>query len=599
MAWNLGTTTVRNPTRIREGLTLFSNEFAGNIRGADRERLFWRRLKETGIVDDVNVEAGLEYVPGTTDDMNGRKWRATFKKLGFISGDRFRRFPAATVRFQDLVEENLGLTGVPYEVTPIGRRLIAATTPGAIQDIFLRQLLRLEITSPVEDEGEDFRVKPLVLVLQILDALEARNMKGVNREEIAAFIQTAHDHTGIASRIEAIVAHRLAREQERGRVARSRFDAAARNAAGSGAGIQGDSLRDYADTTFRYLRMSGLFSVEGKRLRLRPERRVAIDKILEVEPVFIAQTDPKQYLVQFYRGGTIPTDDSNTALAIIQRYADLLTQRGIEPRVQAFQLEGRTDHEIEAARHEIQEQYKTEREREYVHSHSTNDETIQDTLEYLKKLGGDDTAEAEIDDDPSFLEWATWRGLLVFNSLRGEPNKTRNFQIDEDMRPVGTAPGGRPDIVMSYPDFLLVAEVTMMRGSRQEAAEGEPVRRHVSDVFTQNADGRDVYGLFVAPVIDLNTTETFRVGTWYRQGVRRQLSIVPIRLETYTSLISSMIARRRTPAELRQLLDECLASRQHEAPEWLESIEDHVETWITGDRPAGNLLATIRSDAQN
>lgn len=580
MAWNLGTTTVRNPTRIREGLTLFSNEFAGNARGVDREMLFWRRLKETGIVDDANVEAGLEYVPGPTDDMNGRKWRATFKKLGFISGDRFKRFPAGAVRFQDLVEENLGLTAIPYEVTPIGKRLIAATTPGAIQDIFLRQLLRIEITSPVEDEGEDFRVKPLVLMLQILDALEAKNQKGVNREEIAAFIQTAHSHNNIPSRVAAIIAHRHAREAEHGRVAKSRFDAHARNAAGTIAGIQGDSLRDYADTTFRYLRMSGLFSVEGKRLKFRPERRVAINKILETEPTFIAQTDPKQYLIQFYRGGTIPTDDSNTALAIIQRYADLLTQKGIEPKVQAIDLEGKTAHEIEAARHEIQEQYKTARESEYVKSHSADDETIQDTLEYLKKLGGDNDAEAEIDDEPSFLEWATWRGLLVFNSLRGEPSETRNFQIDEDMRPVGTASSGKPDIVMSYPDFLLVAEVTMMKGSRQEAAEGEPVRRHVSDIFTKKTDGRDVYGLFVAPVIDLNTTETFRVGTWYRQGTKRQLSIVPIKLNVYTRLIGSMITKRRTPTELRQLLDDCLAARQHEAPQWLEEIENKIGAWI-------------------
>ena len=594
MVWNLGTTTVRNPTRIREGLTLFSNEFAGNVRG-DQEALFWRRLNETGIVDDANVEAGLDYIPKPNDGFGGRKWRATFKKLGFISGDSFKRFPAAAVRLQDLVNENLGLTGIPYEVTPIGRRLIAATTPGAIQDIFLRQLLRLEITSPVEEEANDFQVKPLVLMLQVLNALEEQSEKGLNREEIAAFVQTAHYHDDLPARVADIIAHRQARELVTGRVAKSRFDARARNEAGVSAGVQGDSLRDYADTTFRYLRLSGLFTTEGKRLKLRPERRVAINTILATEPQFIAQANPKQYLIQFYKGGTIPTDDSNTALAIIQRYADLLTQLAVEPKVQVIDLEEKSDHEIEAARHEIQEQYKVEREREYVHSHSTNDAIIKDTLEYLKRLGGDREAEAEIDDEPSFLEWATWRGLLVFNSLRGEPSKTRNFQIDEDMQPVGTAPGGRPDIVMSYPDFLLVTEVTMMRGSRQEAAEGEPVRRHVSDISTKNTDEREVYGLFVAPAIDLNTIETFRVGTWYKSGIKRQLNIVPINLDFYTRMISSMIEKRRTPTELRQLLDECLANRHHEAPQWLEAIENKVETWTTGN-PSAHLLTLITTE---
>lgn len=582
MAWNLGTTTVRNPTRIREGLILFAGEFAGDLRGSEREALFWRRLKETGLVDDANVEAGFEYVPTTHDAVNGRKWRATFKKLGFVSGDRFRRFPDGAVRLQDLLNEGLGLTGVAYEVTPIGKRLMVASTPGAIQDIFLRQLLRLEVTSPLEDEGEEFRLKPLVFMLQVQNELEKRNEKGVNREEIAAFLQTAHDHSDVVQRVEAIISHRQARELISGRVARSRFDAAARNTAGEVVGIAGDSLRDYADTTFRYLRMSGLFSVEGKRLQLRPERRVAINTILEREPVFIAQSHPHQYLIEFYKGGTIPTDDRETALAIIQRYADLLTERGIEPKVQVSDLGGKTDHEIESARHEIQEQYKTEREREYARAHSNDDQTIKDALEYLKRLNGDATAEAEIEDEPSFLEWATWRGLLTFNSLRDEPNKTRNFQIDEDMRPVGTAPGGRPDMVMSYPDFLLVTEVTMMRGSRQEAAEGEPVRRHVSEVSSRTSDGRDVYGLFVAPVIDLNTAETFRTGTWYRQGVKSRLNILPLKLDIYIQMIASMVSKRRTPAELLQLLNRCLTARDTEAPQWLQSIEQEVQNWILG-----------------
>lgn len=165
------------------------------------------------------------------------------------------------------------------------------------------------------------------------------------------------------------------------------------------------------------------------------------------------------------------------------------------------------------------------------------------------------------------------------------------------MQPVGTAPGGRPDIVMSYPDFLLVAEVTMMGGSRQEAAEGEPVRRHVSDISIKTTDGRDVYGLFVAPKIDLNTMETFRVGTWYKQGTKRQLSIVPINLGTYIEIIHSMIAKRRTPTELRQLLDDCLAGRHHEAPQWMETIENKVKTWITGNPPA-NLLSLITDGPQ-
>lgn len=581
MAWNLGNTTVRNPQRIKEGLTLFAREFNGNLDGADQELHFWYRLKQTEIVADKNLEETGEVTVKDADAINGRKWRSCFYQMGFITANDYRKRAGRQVTLTEFISEGLGLTGKPYELTPIGRRLVNATTQGAIQDVFLRQLLRLEITSPLESEPDTVQVKPLVLVLQILDRLEKRNEPGLNKEEIAAFVQTASHHNDVEERVERIVAHRRERDTKYGRAGKRRHDNATIVAEinESGYTIKPESFVDYADTTYRYVRLTGLFALNGRRLVIRSERRAAVNVILRDEPQFVAPTDPIRYLAEFYRGGPIPTDDADTALAEIRRYGELLLQRGITPRIQADDLMGLPPHDISAHRYTIQEQYKVAREKEFAEAHWQTDAVITDTLNYLKKLNGEKNIEVDIDEPPMYLEWATWRGLLTFDSLDGTADKTRNFEIDEDMQPTRTASSGKADIVMNYNEFVLVTEVTMKTGSRQEGAEGEPVRRHVADVLGARTD-KEVYGLFIAPEIDYNTAETFRIGVWYKQEDVSFLNILPIPLRTYISIIECMLQRRRQPAELKTLLDRCLVFRNAMAPQWIRKIQQEVSVWV-------------------
>ena len=71
--------------------------------------------------------------------------------------------------------------------------------------------------------------------------------------------------------------------------------------------------------------------------------------------------------------------------------------------------------------------------------------------------------------------------------------------------------------------------MTLTTNSRQEAAEGEPVRRHVADIVLNSE--KPVVGLFLANKIDTNTAETFRMGTWYtKDDIKIQLNIVPVTL---------------------------------------------------------------------
>lgn len=75
---------------------------------------------------------------------------------------------------------------------------------------------------------------------------------------------------------------------------------------------------------------------------------------------------------------------------------------------------------------------------------------------------------------------------------------------------MGAVPDDGTDIVFEFEDYIIVVEVTMPTNSRQEAMEGEPVRRQVAHLVMSN--NKPVYGVLVANKIDLNTEEAFRLG---------------------------------------------------------------------------------------
>jgi len=131
-------------------------------------------------------------------------------------------------------------------------------------------------------------------------------------------------------------------------------------------------------------------------------------------------------------------------------------------------------------------------------------------------------------------------------------------------------------MVFEFEDTILVVEVTLTSSSRQEAAEGEPVRRHVAK-FAEEAD-KQVFGLFIAIQIDSNTAHTFSAGAWYFQDDRKiSLNIVPLMLEDFMSFFLSGQNNFETmPAKLRNLLLECRAAANQDAPQWKESIREIV-----------------------
>ena len=569
--WNLGNTTIRNPNRIEQGLQLFEREFQGHLSDKENEALFWKRLNDEGIVRSSNLNS----------DWGGRKWRNVLVKLGFATYNIYR-WNGNTYSPNDLSNRFafLNLHGFEYEVTPAGRHLLESKTTGGVQDVFLRQLIRHELPNPIENEFSDGHLKPFIFLLQILLQLKQRNEDGLNKIETALFIQPFSNHTDelVLNTIQNILNYRQQRRNFNGSVSKKNYDRSCLQNLSSVTGIKWSSPLDYADTTFRYTQMTGLLAIRGSRLVLRDNKLPIIESLLVKEPEFLTITNPLEYLADFYKGTNLPTDNVPFAVQEIIRIGQEIESYGETPKIDVQNIHTNiSPQESERIRYELLEQLGWLKENEFA-SLQAQPDSINNILYYLELLKTSTRSSREILDPPAYLEWAVWRGFLAINHIKGPIHKTRRFQLDDDLYPRNPAPGQGPDMIFEFERYILMVEVTLTTALRQLVAEGEPVRRHVADL--KENYGKDIYCLFIAPFIDNNIAETFRIGVWYREDREDFVNVVPVTLNQFKQIIEALLGYRYSPIDLQQLLDKCLAYRNVKAPEWKLIIQEETSKWV-------------------
>ena len=242
-----------------------------------------------------------------------------------------------------------------------------------------------------------------------------------------------------------------------------------------------------------------------------------------------------------------------------------------------------TPAEINIARQRLENILAQTDEIQYANDQRNQWEEIRDYMTLLIKGGGklvydeDNAIEVPKDETPAYLEWTLWRAALAIDHMVNKPYEVRGFKLDSDFMPVSAAGGGKGDLYCEFNDFTILTEVTMSTSSRQEAMEGEPVRRHVSDAVLKY--DKPVYGMFIAVHIDTNTAETFRHGIWYAKGdVKQRLDIVPLTLAQFQKYFVAMFeANKVAPEKLRDLILKCESRRDIlEAPAWKQYIDSTV-----------------------
>lgn len=564
--WLVGNTGLRNPNRIQEGFQIFaSSPYVGNIRGKENEIGFMNFLNEKGIIQN---EKGKD-VSGS----HARKWRLMFAKNGFI-------YPQVKKKYGK--QEELGKLDC---ITPFGRIFLQADTYPAVQECYLRAMSVEQVPLP---DGISY-FSPLRWLLAIMLELEKRTGSSeLTRIEFALWGHT----TNPSYNLETVVDHILdLRARRKIASAKRLFDKNEIAERGKAYDKKADNFLDYSDMNMRYLRISGVFQRKGRGLIIVPTKHVLAEKLAKstasVEPLM------RQYK-RLCEGAVLPTDNIDIAKISLNDMIRQMKKRHILFDLSDLPLT--TPTEINIARQRLENILAQTDEIQYAREQCNQWKEISDYMSLLIKGGGkkvyddDHVIEVPRDETPAYLEWILWRAALAIDHMVNQPYEVRGFKLDADFLPVSTAGGGKGDLYCEFEDFMILTEVTMSTSSRQEAMEGEPVRRHVSDAVLKY--DKPVYGMFIAVRIDTNTAETFRHGIWYAKGdVEQRLEIVPLTLEQYQKYFVSMFKTNHAePQKLRELIIMCEARRDFlRAPAWMEYICDAVE------EKSNEMISTILS----
>lgn len=520
----------------------------------------------------------------------------------FAARDRVNRAPR-TLGFVRL-ERNQ-----PPVILPTGEALVVG---GARDDLFLRQMLKWQYPSPLHggaDYRDLFRIRPFLEVLRLV-----RELGSLSKVEMCLFAIPLIDWTEYEVTRDRILQFRVEFSNLYGTHARRQMERATaireieriwsndiaqgrikkREAAQGGNAYveflraRVSLLRDYGDNAIRYFRATGLFTLSGRgaRLSILHERTEEVDRILSTfprDPVVFAELDDYFDWLGDPDSPALPSDE---ALVLQDQIHALLTSLPPEDRLAHASLLERaqrttTIHRLKAIYQELTDLAARIAVRETQRNLAGAD-AIDDILSVYEGINSRDP---EIVDRPLTLEWNTWRALTMLDDA---VEVRANFQMDRQGQPLNAAPGRGPDITCEYRDFLLAVEVTLTTGMRQYAAEGEPVERHVGYLqrdIRSRQDGRDVFGLFVAPAIASSVNSHF----WNLHNARRPtvefagfVRVLPLTLGQFVQLLER--TRGRLPvdsAAVHSLFSACGRSALESADEieWQDRVGELVATW--------------------
>lgn len=550
--WMVGNNGMRNPNRIMDGFRVFSESpFVGHLR-KENEIEFTKLLNEKGIIHN---EEGKD-----ESGSHARKWRLVFSRSGLI----YPKLNSSEGQQLDL--------GPLDDITPFGRAFLKADTYPAIQEFFLRAM---SVEQVAVNKGTS-HFSPLRWILAIMVELEKRTgTSELSRIEFALWGHTTTPEDGLSNVVDKILDLRKRRSTAS---SKNVFDKNEIKLRGKDYKGKSGNFVDYADMNMRYLRISGVLQRKGRGLIIAPAKHLLAEALAK-------STVSTRPLIDEYRllcnGAPLPTDNENVAKSILNDLMRQMKERRIAFDISDLPLD--TPAEINIARRRLESIIAQTDEIQYAQAQCDQWKEISDYMSLLIKGGGktvydeDNAIEVPKDETPAYLEWTLWRASLAIDHLVNMPYEVRGFKLDSDFMPVSAAGGGKGDLYCEFEDFTILTEVTMSTSSRQEAMEGEPVRRHVSDAVLKY--DKPVYGMFIAVRIDTNTAETFRHGIWYaKDDVKQRLDIVPLTLAQFQKYFVAMFdANKANPETVRDLLVECESQRDIlEAPFWKKYIDRTV-----------------------
>lgn len=593
--WSFNTT-VRNPERMEALLRILAEMEGATFDSSGQEQFFGLQIKKRfykptrgTLGEELASEVyDSDQNEDLSDDVVSRileRYRGSVDSAG-----RGRTSVAVLNRFGlSIALQSHG----PVSITPLGKKWLS----GEIDDeeLFTRFLLRWQYPNPIEAGYSGFDIKPFIAVLHLIREVNNRwqslgnDPVGLSKEEYRLFALSLQTQNDIHGAVEQIIEFRNRSKSMSGRERTDFINSFTRQRVISIFGYTSEetlrkhtgNLKDYADSSLRYFRISGLIALRGsgRYVDIAADKKAEVDSIINT--LSLSSVDfntAEDYLA--YLGDLsydLPWQNEADMRNISENLTSVLESEAEETAItfDTTELENKTlPQQVTLLKDKINE-VRIEKLRLLRHDLNALDEAIDKLSNITNSRYETVTARPSLD-----FEWFASRALMVLNdAIRIDPS----YKVGDDGLPTGFR-GNTSDIECEYESFGLTVEVTLLNGRDQWYAEGQPVMRHLRDFEDQLAGEKEAFCIFVAPYIHRDTLNQFWTSNKYEFEGRRQ-KIIPMTVGEFVEFLR----KSRDMIELGTLdhtaLNNLLSTiiekvdTQSDSLQWQGSIKEVVASW--------------------
>ena len=573
-------TSPRSPYKLQGELKLLK-QLEGKPWGAETQQEFAKLLMES-------------------PDFEGKTSRS---EAAFSGRDRATRAP----RLLGFVHfPRRGQKGA-FKFTEIGNIFIQST-PEEQALIFQRQIAKVQFRSPLHNNKGfgDMSIRPLIVMLRLLFELDS-----LSKHEIALFAITITSETKFNEHVAVIRQFReslsnlsgLERKSYKksfseewvGKIYEEDILAGRTKLRQGGDDFISKKFRtliDYADSTIRYLRATGLFTVQphGQRLVLAKAAMEDAEYLIKnhsMASVEVYATDYDGYIEHYLGNASTPKlrkDEANQQLSDVDKLAQMVKK--VSPH-KAEELVERYHKSISSSE-KLKVLGMLERE---VTKISLSDQAkllranlVSSTKDVQEQYDLITTRGSDVLDRPLMYEWNTWRALVLINDAM---DIVGNYIVDFDGYPVSTAAGNKPDIEAEYKDFHLIVEVTLSAGQKQYEMEGESISRHLGmkqKRLVEEGNFKPVFGVFVAEKINDNVVNYLLTQARFAsKAYGGKVRIVPLKRSMFEKLMISSVTNTHFTSRVlfdfftAVFSDEILRNFEFTDEDWLGHISECLD----------------------
>lgn len=577
--WSISTT-LRNPERLRNFLIALK-DFDGQIWDKTNQINFQINLIKLRFYGYENSQFESSLSEEHKEILSNISHELTFEEARAIFDSKNYEDPAMRGRTSFKPLQKMGIVFLKNNrvfISSLGKYLLSNNYD--LGELFFKSFLKWQYPNPVDIEFKDknfYNIKPFIAILHLINEVnklcEKQNLKvkGISKLEFEIFGQSLINFKKIYTTALSIIDFRQKYESIKDYKLQLAFiENTQKTYLKEYVNATDENLKDYADNTIRYFRLTRYIYIRGGGfyIDLEPRRIVEINKLLETDNGEANNFSEDEY-INFISDINLPvlpwqieSEQQKIFKHINSEIRKLESELYISHKILINDIDS-----LKAYRKELQDQLLKQKYQDIY--------KIDEVIQNLKKI-------KKLDLKPSIaLEKFITLALNIINDAIAIKS---NSLVGDDNEFIFTAPANKPDIECYYQNFNSICEVTMLTGRDQWHNEGQPVMRHFRD-FEIKSNFKDNYCIFIAPNLHRDTVNTFWISVKYEYEGKKQ-KIIPLTISQVIEILEfikylKQNNRKFTNQDFKQLLDNIINIQNiNNSDDWIKIIPTILNTFI-------------------